>query len=43
MGTIIVLAIYTFLILVFVPLDKIGNAQLKVKGWVKKVVDKVKD
>lgn len=41
MFTLIVLAIYTVLVLVFIPLDKIGKAQRKVKGWIKKAADKV--
>lgn len=40
MGTLIVLAIYTVLILLFVPLDKIGQWQTSVKKWYKKLLDK---
>lgn len=43
MGTLIVLAIYSALILIFVPLDKIGKTQLWVKDKLKKVLDKIKD
>lgn len=43
MGLLIVLAIYTVLILVFVPLDKIGRAQVAIKKQIKRVLDKVGD
>lgn len=36
----IVLGIYSALILFFVPLEKIGRAQTRVKNWVKKLQDK---
>jgi competence protein ComGC len=38
---IIVLAIYSILVLLFVPLKKIGEWQSKVRGWEKKVKDKL--
>jgi hypothetical protein len=41
MSTLILLAIYTLLILIFVPLDKIAKAQTYVKNKVKQVKDKV--
>lgn len=41
MGLLLILAFYTILILVFVPLDKIGRAQTSVKKQLKKVLDKV--
>lgn len=40
MGTLFVLAIYTVLVLLFVPLDKIGKWQLSVKKWYKRILDK---
>ena len=43
MGTLIILAIYTVVVLVFVPLDKIGKAQRAVKNWIKKATDKIED
>lgn len=39
--TITVLAIYTIIILLFVPLDKIGEYQVKVKKQYKKLIDKI--
>ena len=41
MFTLIVLAIYTVLILFFVPLDKIGRAQNQVKDTIKKLIEKI--
>ncbi len=40
MGILIVLAIYTIVVLLFVPLDKIGKWQQSVKKWYKKILDK---
>ena len=40
MFTLIVLAVYTILILAFVPLDGISKAQIKVKAAIKKIIDK---
>ena len=40
MVTLIVLAIYTVLILLLVPLEKIGAWQLSVKKWYKKLLEK---
>jgi hypothetical protein len=40
LGLIIVLGIYTVIILFFVPLEKIGKAQTKVKDTIKKMLDK---
>lgn len=41
MSLVITLAIYTVLVLVFVPLDKIAKAQTWVKNKVKQIKDKV--
>ncbi len=38
----IVLAIYSVIILIFVPLEKIGKAQTKVREKWQKLVDKAK-
>lgn len=38
----IVLAIYSLLILIFVPLEKIGKAQTKVREKWQKIIDKSK-
>lgn len=43
MDVLLLLAIYTVLILFFVPLEKIGKAQTKVREWIKKIIDKAKD
>lgn len=40
MYELLILAIYTLVILFFVPLDKIGRAQNKVKDTIKKIIDK---
>lgn len=40
---ILTLAIYSVIILIFVPLDKISRAQIKVRAWWRKLVNKVKD
>lgn len=37
------LALYTVLVLIFVPLDKIAKAQTKVRNWRKKLADKAKE
>lgn len=34
------LAVYTVVILLFVPLEKIGHAQTSVKKWVQQLKDK---
>lgn len=41
MYELIILAIYTLVILFFVPLEKIGIAQNKVKTSIKKLIDKI--
>lgn len=41
MYELIIIAIYTVAILFFVPLDKIGRAQNKVKDTIKKLIDKI--
>lgn len=43
MGTLIILAIYTVLVLIFVPLKKIAAAQDWVKNKVKNIKDKIDD
>lgn len=42
MFTLIVVAVYTAIILIFVPLDKIAKAQNKAREWWKKLSDKAK-
>lgn len=41
MFTLLVLAVYTVLILLFIPLSKIGKAQTAVKDTVKRWTDKM--
>lgn len=41
--TLFVLAVYTLLVLLFVPLKKIGVWQAKVRGWEKQIKDKLDD
>lgn len=43
MDILIILAVYTILVLFFVPLKKIGTAQDKVKSTLNKWIDKLKD
>jgi hypothetical protein len=40
---IVIIAIYTVIVLAFVPLDRIGRAQNKVKDTIKKIKDKAKE
>lgn len=42
MYELIIIAIYTVAILFFVPLEKIGKAQTKVKETIKNVIAKIK-
>jgi hypothetical protein len=42
MDILILLAIYSAVILIFVPLEKIAKAQTKVRAWWKKLIDKIK-
>jgi hypothetical protein len=42
MFTLVVVAVYTALVLIFVPLNKISNAQTKARAWWKKLSDKAK-
>lgn len=39
----IVLATYTVLILIFVPLERIGKWQTKIRGWEKEIKDKLEE
>lgn len=39
----IILVVYTILVLLFVPLERIGKYQTKVRGWEKQIKDKLED